>query len=332
MQESLYDRFRPFKPYDLVLSVVMIMLVTVSTPGTIVQQGLIVLAGFVLFLVLDFAQRLVPVPTPQWQALLIVAVNTAMVTMIVHLRGASQFTLAFYMLNVGFATVAFGEQLGLATALLSVMAQLMLSLMMNVAPQPLPETALMLAVLLTLVAILMRINRLQKYAIHDAVTGLRNHRYFQVRLRDELKRSERSGVPTALLLLDLDNFKRVNDRFGHAVGDQVLRQVGQVLERSARASDVVCRYGGEELAVILPETAATDAMMVAERLRKAVEQLGEPASQPVTISVGVANYPDHASHSDELISVADAAMYQAKGSGKNCVCGAGTQPNELTTT
>src|SRR5262249_22265576 len=159
----------------------------------------------------------------------------------------------------------------------------------------------MLAVLLTLVAILMRINRLQKYAIHDAVTGLRNHRYFQVRLRDELKRSERNGVATALILLDLDDFKRVNDRYGHAVGDQVLRQVGQGLEQNARASDVVCRYGGEELAVILPETAASDAKMVAERLRKAVEQLGEPASHPVTVSVGVANFPDHAGHSDGLI-------------------------------
>lgn len=332
MQESLYDRFRPFKPYDLILAVIMIMLVTVSTQGTILQQSLIVLAGFILFLVLDFAQRLVPVPTPQWQALLIVGLNTSMVTILVHLRGASQFTLAFYMLNVGFATVAFGEQLGLATALLSVMAQMQLSMMTNQPQQPLAEIALMLAVLLTLVAILMRINRLQKHALHDAVTGLRNHRYFQVRLRDELKRSERNGVSTALVLLDLDDFKRVNDRYGHAIGDQVLRQVGQVLEQNARASDVVCRYGGEELAVILPETGAGDAKMVAERFRKAVEQLGEPASNPVTISVGVANYPDHAGHSDELIAAADAAMYRAKRSGKNCVCGAEIPSTELTPT
>src|SRR5262249_8704387 len=101
MQESLYDRFRPFKPYDLILAVVMIMLVTVSTPGTLLQQLLIVAAGVVLFLILDYGQRLVPVPTPPWQALLIVGLNTAVVTLLVHLRGASQFTLAFYMLNVG---------------------------------------------------------------------------------------------------------------------------------------------------------------------------------------------------------------------------------------
>jgi diguanylate cyclase (GGDEF)-like protein len=327
MQESLYDRFRPFKPYDLVLAVVMLVLVSVSTQATMVQQTTIVVAGLGLFLILDFVQRLVPVPTPQWQALAIVGLNTAAVTVLVHLRGADHFTLAFYMLNVGFATVAFGKHVGVATALLSVMAQMQLNLMTGVEQRPASETALMLAVLLTLVAILMRVHRLQQHALFDAVTGLRNHRYFQVRLRDELKRAERHARSTALILLDLDDFKKVNDRFGHAAGDEVLRQVGQVLERNARAADVVCRYGGEEMAVILPETTLADALVVAERLRQAVEavRLGE---RTLSISIGVACYPEHAGNTDELIAAADAAMYRAKHAGKNCVRNASSEKIE----
>src|SRR5207249_4377508 len=149
----------------------------------------------------------------------------------------------FYMLNVGFATVAFGEHVGVVTALLSVMAQMQLNWLTQRDQRALPEIGLILAVLLTMVAILSRINRMHQHALFDAVTGLRNHRYFQVRLRDELKRSERQGAPTALVLLDIDDFKRVNDVFGHATGDVVLRQVGEALERTARAVDVVCRYG-----------------------------------------------------------------------------------------
>jgi diguanylate cyclase (GGDEF)-like protein len=330
MQESLYDRFRPFKPYDLILAVVMIMLVTVSSEGTLWQQLVIVAAGVALFLILDFGQRLVPVPTPQWQALLIVGLNTAVVTLLVHLRGgASQFTLAFYMLNVGFATVAFDEQLGLATSLLSVMAQMQLSLMTQKPQQPLAETALMLVVLIIMVAILMRVNRMQEYALHDAVTGLRNHRYFQDRFRDELKRSERYGSPTSLMLLDLDDFKNVNDRFGHAIGDNVLRLTGETLKDNARVSDVVCRYGGEEIAVILPETSLGDALTVAERFRQAIERLPEPPGHRITISVGVACYPDHGNQPDQLIGAADAAMYRAKHAGKNCVFSADARQNQI---
>lgn len=330
MQESLYDRFRPFKPYDLVLAATMIVLVTVSTRGSFVQQLLLVGTGFVLFLVLEFVQRLVPVPTPQWQALLIVAVNTIAVTVLVHLENATEFTLAFYMLNVGFATAAFGEHVGVASAALSVMALLQLNLMTDQQPRRLVEIGLLLAVLLTIVAILSRINRMQEHAIIDAVTGLRNHRYFQVRLRDELKRSQRANVPTGLIVLDLDNFKRVNDRFGHATGDAILRKVSQVLERNARAADVVCRYGGEEMAVVLPGASLADAGRVAERFRQAVEQMGEPEGQPVTVSVGVACYPQHGPQIDELIAAADAAMYQAKRAGKNCVRMAESQPTKLT--
>src|SRR5262249_47728614 len=147
------------------------------------------------------------------------------------------------------------------------------------------EMVLFLAVLLTTVAILVRVNRLQQDALFDAVTGLRNHSYFQVRLREELQRSERYQRTTSLILLDLDNFKQVNDRYGHAIGDHILQQVARVLTQKARATDVVCRYGGEELAVILPETPLRDAEQVAIRLRQAVERRRDEHGIRVTISV-----------------------------------------------
>jgi diguanylate cyclase (GGDEF)-like protein len=326
MQESLYERFRPFKPYDLVLAVTMLVLVAGSIQGTWGQRLLLLVIGVTLFVVLDFVQRVVRVPAPLWQSLGIIALNTIVVTWLIYLRGRSEFTLAFLMLNVGFATVAFGEVIGVATALLSVLTRMGLTWATGELAQQPTETGLTLAVLLALVAILVRVNRMQQDALFDAVTGLRNHRYFQVRLRDELKRSERSAVSTALIILDLDDFKKFNDLFGHAVGDQVLRQVAELLQRNARAADVVCRYGGEEIAVILPETGLSDAVRVAERLRQAVEVMTASRNRRVTISAGVACYPDHARQSNELIRAADQAMYRAKRAGKNCV-----KPFERTT-
>jgi diguanylate cyclase (GGDEF)-like protein len=321
MQESLYDRFRPFKPYDLALALVMVVLVATSTDATLMNQGLMVGFGILVFIVLDFVQRRVPVPTPLWQALAIVALNTVAVTVLVHLPHTEKFMLAFYMLNVAFATVAFGEQLGLAAAFLSAAALIQFDFLVG-EQRSLAESALLLVVLITLVAMLVRVNRLQRDALVDVVTGLRNHRYFQVRLREEIQRSERSGRATSLVMLDLDNFKRINDRFGHATGDAVLRRVARELLVNARAADIVCRYGGEEFTIILPETDAADAALVAERLRQAVERLADQPGPVVTISVGVGCYPDHADDADALISAADAAMYQAKAAGKNRVLSA----------
>ncbi len=319
MRESLYDRFRPFKPYDLVLALVILILIAVLLRAPLGYRVFLVLGGMAVFVALELTQHLVRVPTPRWQALTIVSVNTVVVTVLDVLDGSNRFTLAIYMLNVSFATVAFGRQPGIVTACLSVLMLCFVDLFVAAEPRPLIEWPLVLAALLTLVAILTRINRLQQDALYDAVTGLRNHRYFQVRLREELTRTERNGQPTALILLDLDNFKGINDRFGHAVGDYVLSQVARVLERTARAGDVVCRYGGEEMVVLLPGTSLEEGAKVAERLREAVERRNDQPGPAVTISLGVASCPENTTQSDLLIAAADAAMYSAKRAGKNRV-------------
>ncbi len=320
MQESLYDRFRPFKPYDLALAVVVLVLVASHSNTTLMLRAVMVAVGIGLFVLLELTQRVVRVPTPSWQALSIVCFNTVAVTFLDYLENSPQFTLPFYMLNIAFATVAFGQHVGVTAAVLSVACLAHADALVGTdPPRPLTEWGLFLTVLITLVAILVRVNRLQEDALYDTITGLRNHRYFQVRLREEIQRTDRNGRPTALLMIDLDNFKKVNDRFGHAVGDYVLRQVARVLTSNARASDLVFRYGGEELTVILPETPLVEAARVAERLREAVEKRNDKPGPAVTISLGVASYPEATDSSDALIVAADAAMYAAKHAGKNCV-------------
>jgi diguanylate cyclase (GGDEF)-like protein len=319
MQESLYDRFRPFKPYDLVLSLSMLVLVTPASHLGAVSGALTVIGGMVVFFLLDAAQRFVRVPTPRWQIAAIVGANTAVVALLLHLHDAYDFSLAFAMLNTAFATVAFGQLAGMTTAGLSVLVLSQLCSFSDRIQPPAAQWMLYLVVLFSFVAILVRVNRMQQDALHDMVTNLRNHRYFQARLREELQRSERQGNSMALLVLDLDDFKHINDRHGHAVGDEVLAGVAQALVRNARGIDVVCRYGGEEMAVILPQTSVPDALSVADRLRQAVMKRPDPRGIQVTVSIGVAVYPHHATTANDLIQCADAAMYLAKKAGKNRV-------------
>lgn len=166
--------------------------------------------------------------------------------------------------------------------------------------------------------------RLQNLAIRDGLTGLYNHRTFYSLLEEELQRSLRHTRPTSLLMLDIDHFKRVNDTYGHQAGDLILRELGDLLMQQARATDRVCRYGGEEMILILPEIDTAPAMDIAERLRKTVEAhvFIIPDEKPVsiTVSVGVAVYPEDANTKEALVAAADAAMYQAKQTGRNRVC------------
>ena len=167
---------------------------------------------------------------------------------------------------------------------------------------------------------------LEKLALTDPLTGLANRRAFQEALEAELARVARHGRPAAVLLLDLDHFKAVNDTWGHAVGDEVLAGFAQILRRGCRRGDLAARIGGEEFALLLPATGLAPALAVGERIRRATEwrPLGRSAQVPVTVSVGVASTEGLPAPPDtlELVPRADAALYRAKGEGRNRVVAA----------
>jgi diguanylate cyclase (GGDEF)-like protein len=165
---------------------------------------------------------------------------------------------------------------------------------------------------------------LVQFAFTDYLTGLKTRGYFEQQLEAEVARSERKGQPFALLMVDIDYFKQLNDRYGHHAGDQVLRDVTSILVHDMREVDTVARYGGEEFVIILPETDGPGALFVAERLRRAVEQAkffaGSPhAVEHLSISIGVAIFGQDAKFKRDLIECADSAMYAAKNSGRNRV-------------
>jgi diguanylate cyclase (GGDEF)-like protein len=163
-----------------------------------------------------------------------------------------------------------------------------------------------------------------RFAFTDYLTGLKTRGYFEQQLELEIKRSERKKTNFALLMIDIDFFKRLNDRFGHHAGDQVLRDVASILMKDMREVDTVARYGGEEFVIILPETTGPGARLVAERLRRAVEHAkffaGSPgAVERLTISLGIAIFDQDAQFRRDLIEFADAALYYSKSHGRNQV-------------
>jgi two-component system, cell cycle response regulator len=164
----------------------------------------------------------------------------------------------------------------------------------------------------------------EKLAHTDGLTELYNYRFFQQLLGVEWNRAQRFNRPLSLIMLDLDHFKAYNDLYGHQAGDQALRQLGQLLRRSSRSYDAVARYGGDEFAMILPETSQEMAAEVAERVRVGVESEtleGDPRAPGahLTASLGVATFPEHATEPRALIRKADLALYHAKTCGGNRV-------------
>ena len=162
--------------------------------------------------------------------------------------------------------------------------------------------------------------KLRELSLTDPLTGCWNRRAFDERMAAVFAASERYGGEICMLLLDIDDFKRVNDTFGHEVGDRVLCHVAGVLRKTARGTDLVCRYGGEEFAVLLPRTPEHGALMIAERFRMAIE--AKWSGCPVTVSVGIGHRCDGVEDAAGVIRSADEALYQAKAAGKNRVIAA----------
>ena len=159
----------------------------------------------------------------------------------------------------------------------------------------------------------------------DGVTGVYNHRHFRTLLDQEVERARRGERSVALVMIDIDDFKRFNDTYGHQAGDEVLRHVAQTVARVLRRSDTVARYGGEEFVVLLVDAATPEAVPVAETIRAEVEKTSLTISgmlRPlqVTVSLGVASFPADAINGPDLVAAADRGLYQAKRTGKNRAC------------
>ena len=170
-------------------------------------------------------------------------------------------------------------------------------------------------------------SKILQYATIDALTNLNNRRQFELRLLQEIATTKRQNNPLCAMMIDIDFFKKVNDTYGHASGDAVLRGVASIIKSTLRESDIPSRYGGEEFAVLLPYTHIDEAKIVGERLRKAVESTpisindedSEAQSIGVTISMGLAEFNTKES-GEELFERADKALYKAKEGGRNRVC------------
>jgi diguanylate cyclase (GGDEF)-like protein len=167
---------------------------------------------------------------------------------------------------------------------------------------------------------------LSQLSITDGLTKLHNHRYFQDHLTREIKRVSRTNAPLALILIDIDDFKQLNDTHGHAAGDEVLIALAGIMNETARESDLIARYGGEEFVILMPNTDLAGAVHLAEKIRMAVEAtrliIGDRMKPTlVTISLGVAVFKGNRR---EFFAEADRALYRAKAAGKNCVIIAGS--------
>lgn len=158
----------------------------------------------------------------------------------------------------------------------------------------------------------------EQLSVTDPLTGLLNRRYIEERLAEEIKRSTRHSYPMSFLMIDVDDFKTYNDVFGHLAGDDALKIVGQSIKETLRAADVAARYGGEEFSILLPQTTPEEAGIIAERVRRAIEE-AEVVQRRITVSIGIANCSPTINSAKELIDAADKALYEAKRRGRNNV-------------
>ena len=169
-----------------------------------------------------------------------------------------------------------------------------------------------------------QIDELSELVATDALTGLFNFRHFKTVLQAEMDRSKRSGIPTSLVLADVDHFKSVNDTHGHEAGNLALRHLASILRSEVRTTDIVCRYGGEEFAMIFPETHLNLAVKVAERIRQEIENTPldlDDDELALTVSMGASVYmKTSVLDIDDFVDSVDKYLYEAKQSGRNCIC------------
>jgi diguanylate cyclase (GGDEF)-like protein len=179
------------------------------------------------------------------------------------------------------------------------------------------------------------VNQLSELVSTDTLTGLYNYRHFSSSITQEIERSQRTGQATTLMMLDADHFKKVNDTWGHEVGNQALKLIAQCITNNIRKLDIPCRYGGEEFAVIFPSTDIDVSIQVAERVRTAVENAvfntgdTKNSTTSVTISIGISSYQGQQDDSwQKLVERADQELYRAKQEGRNRVCHSATDIEE----
>ena len=173
-------------------------------------------------------------------------------------------------------------------------------------------------------AIFSRVQKFEHLVMKDELTGIFNRRYLLQRLHEEIKLAQSKEASFSVVMVDLDKFKKINDSYGHSVGDQVLKYFVTKLKQNLRETDVICRCGGDEFIILLPEASRKSAVSIIQRIKKTIEKepfplIGENAEIPLSFSAGVASYPGDGSSADQLLLAADTVMYQAKQSGGNQV-------------
>jgi diguanylate cyclase (GGDEF)-like protein len=182
-----------------------------------------------------------------------------------------------------------------------------------------------------LIKLRQKISQLHGEADFDTLTGLANRRRFRVALTREMERWRRYGVPCALLLLDIDHMKKINDTYGHPAGDRALREIAETLSRVCRDNDIAARLGGEEFALLCANVDATKGELAAKRLHEVLSQQNVEGVGHITVSIGVAACPDHANSERSLYAASDAALYVAKNEGRNRIAMAPLVQEELST-
>jgi diguanylate cyclase (GGDEF)-like protein len=296
---------------------------------------LIAVTGEVLLILQDVLPR---TPLRNVRGPLQGALALAFASSLVALTGGFESPFAFiFPLIVGAGALLVAPRIALILAILATAAYLSAGLIDNQNPAtgPLVQMAVNLTGLFLLAYIGASVGREQRRARDaairmstvDALTGLYNRSFFFTALEREIARGDRSGRAFCLVMLDLDDLKSVNDRYGHLAGDQVLRSVSDTVRSGVRKIDVAARYGGDEFVALLPETDPTGGWVLAEKIRQTVAEQGMPGIDPApTVSVGVVSYPADGRSADALLVSADRAMYASKRGGKNRVARATAEP------